>query len=560
MTEAIEEFDRFLGDPRTAEGIISHERSLADDGRSQFPRDAVEALQSWDLQRYYIPSAVGGGLVDLQVPFQLVRHVARRDLTVAVAHGKTFLGAVSAWVAGGESAERMASIVASGSPVSWGLTEQGRGSDIGSSTTAASRTEQLRLTGAKWPIGNATRGRAMSVLARTEDREGPRSLSLLFVDKERVDRRTISYRPKLKTHGIRGADISGIEFSQTPVDRHDRIGEAGAGLELVLKSLQLTRTMCAALSLGAAEQGLTIAYDAIGRTNATGPTAEARRGVWGDALTRMLFAEAVAFAGIRDVHVVPEEMALESAFVKYLVPDAVDELFRRLGGLLGASSQFVEYGPTARFQKASRDNRVVGIFDGNSVVNLNVVINEFPNIARRAEPVGEPSVAGLRYVGEPPEFAPQSLRLITKRGSTLLRSLPTLVDRLDDGSFDPRALVDARSIVSAWGRTLDDVRLASRASRPPAEQFVLAERVALVYGAAACIGVFLANRDEQMTAVWARGLWLRAALSLVARRLGVGGGDHGVGAELFDVVSHCGSPQKSMTVFPGWQGVEFVDG
>ena len=105
-----------------------------------------------------------------------------------------------------------------GDPVSWGLTEQGRGSDIASSTTSAALgADGIVLDGHKWPIGNATRGRAVTVLARTDERPGPRSLSLVLVDKHEVDLATLSYRPRRALHGIRGADISGVDFHGTRV-------------------------------------------------------------------------------------------------------------------------------------------------------------------------------------------------------------------------------------------------------------------------------------------------------------------------------------------------------
>jgi alkylation response protein AidB-like acyl-CoA dehydrogenase len=111
---------------------------------------------------------------DLVATMLQMRHAADRDLTVAVAHGKTFLGGICAWIAGGSNASNMASLIMAGAPVSWGLTEQGRGSDLMRSATSADREgSKFVLSGSKWPINNATRGRAMCVLARTNPEAGP---------------------------------------------------------------------------------------------------------------------------------------------------------------------------------------------------------------------------------------------------------------------------------------------------------------------------------------------------------------------------------------------------
>ena len=168
------DLDRFLGDPGDPASPMSFERALARDRAAEFPLEAAEALNEWGVHHYYVPSAFGGRLDDVLTPLLIMRNVARRDVTAAVGHGKTVLGAICAWAAADGSAEQMARIVLAGDPVSWGLTEQGRGSDIASSTTSAALgADGIVLDGHKWPIGNATRGRAVTVLARTDDRPGP---------------------------------------------------------------------------------------------------------------------------------------------------------------------------------------------------------------------------------------------------------------------------------------------------------------------------------------------------------------------------------------------------
>ena len=80
------EFDRFLGDPRDAASVITIERSIDLDERSEFPHEPVAAVDAWGLQQYYVPEAHGGLLRDVLVPMMMIRRLASRDLTVAVAH------------------------------------------------------------------------------------------------------------------------------------------------------------------------------------------------------------------------------------------------------------------------------------------------------------------------------------------------------------------------------------------------------------------------------------------------------------------------------------------
>src|SRR6185437_7009261 len=61
---------------------------------------------------------------------------------------------------------------------------------------------------------------------------------------------------KIPTHGVRGADISGVRFDRCPVPEGARIGAAGQGLEIMMKSLQLTRVLVPTISLGALDTAI----------------------------------------------------------------------------------------------------------------------------------------------------------------------------------------------------------------------------------------------------------------------------------------------------------------
>ncbi len=360
-------------------------------------------------------------------------------------------------------------------------------------------------------------------------------------------RRASAHRPRRPLHGIRGADISGVEFHGTRVGADALIGAPGHGLELVLKSLQLTRTLCAALSLGAGDQAIALAIgEGIGRTDA------ADRAVVADSVADLLLAEAVAYAGARTVHTAPDEMALVSAFVKFLVPDSVDLLFRELTATIGARAQVASGGSFARFQKASRDNRVVGIFDGNSVVNLNVVINEFGNIGRADEVDLDSVIDGLVTPAPPTTFDMSRLRLITRRGSSLLRALPDLAARIDDGHAHPEVAAAARRLAAEWTVVQAAAVGAERAPQPPASQFVIAERLTLLFGAAACLALYIANRDRELTNLWADDLWLRAVLARLLVRLGLDADAPVPVGELYAAAAQRVAVGAPVTLLPGW--------
>ena len=217
--EPAQALQRAMGDPADDDEVLSYARSAELDASEVFPTAACARLDALGLPRHYVPARHGGALTSYEEVLHLMRVLARRDLTLAIAHGKTFLGAVGVWVAGrpDQQADLAADILA-GARVCWGLTERAHGSDLLAGEVSAQRTPTgYRVDGEKWLINNATRGDLVCLLARTEPTGGPRGFSLLLVDKRQLAPDRYRCLPKVRTHGIRAADISGISFHDAEV-------------------------------------------------------------------------------------------------------------------------------------------------------------------------------------------------------------------------------------------------------------------------------------------------------------------------------------------------------
>ncbi|GAA2943461.1 acyl-CoA dehydrogenase [Streptomyces enissocaesilis] len=534
-------FDQDLGDPHRPDLPFFAGRLRELDALEAFPEDAVRLLDARELPAHYVPARHGGALRSYEDLLQLVRVVARRDLTVAIAHTKTYLGAVSTWVGGtAAQARALGERVAAGAVVSWGLTEREHGSDLLSGGLTATATgDGYRLDGEKWLINNATRSHLVCVLARTAPEGGTRGYSLLLVDKAELAPGTYTCLPAARTHGIRGADISGIAFSDARVPAGALIGEEGQGIEIVLRSLQITRTICAALSLGAADRALRIAtefgleHELYGKRLIDLP--QAHRTLT-EAYADLLAMEAVTLVAGRGAHALTEEMSVTSSAVKYLVPSTVDELVSSMGQFLGARSFLSEEYAHGAFAKLERDHRIVGIFDGNSLVNLNALINQFGVLARgyRAERTDPEGLAVAATLSTPvPDFDPTRLDLTSRTGNSVTAALPQSVAELRGlaagGEVPETLLALAEDVLEITDET--HRQMASHRPTPrdvPAPAFSLAHRYTLCTAAAACLQVWLRNRDRvardtaAVAGLWQDGLWLEACLSRLLERLAPG--------------------------------------
>lgn len=533
-----EDFDRSLGDPHDDVQPFSFARCLALDEKEEFPQEICRLLDGLGLPAQYVPARHGGVLRDYPDLVQYVRLLARRDLTTAIAHGKTYLGAVSAWIAADSAqAAALGAEIRGGTVVCWGLSERDHGSDLLAGDVVAEPTATgFAVSGEKWPINNATRADIVCVLARTSSAGGPRGFSLLLVDKRRTGD-AVRDLPKARTHGVRGADISGVGFTRAQVPTDAVLGAPGAGLEIVLKSLQLTRTLCAALSLGPADHALRITlgfaseHRMYGRVLRDLPEVARRLTT---AYADLLTAEVMGLLAARGIHGLPGELSVTSALVKYFVPTSVDRLLGDLGQVMGARAYLTARALGGEFQKVVRDHRIVGIFDGNTLVNLNAVINQFPVLVRayRAGRYDEAGLSATTVVdGDLPEFEPASLRLVAREGVSVVQALPAAVEELAElvvaGVAPISLLAVARTLLAATAAAHDEMAAHRPSARDiPASAFRTAERYARCFAGASCLLAWLRNRAAALSdaPLWTDAAWVHACLARQVELLG-GTGD-----------------------------------
>ena len=186
--------EEFLGDPLVAGSPYSYREIVAREELPGVPDGTRELIETWHYNEYLVPEELGGRLRCLDEVFLLCRALSRHDVNLAALFGST-------------------------------------------ETVLEHKGGGLRLTGTKWPAGNAIRGRFVTTFARS----GPSTFSLVLVDKTRLPAQSWSTRPFIPMVGLKRHDVSGIEFRDAPLTGDVFIGREGAGLAQVLKGLQVTR-------------------------------------------------------------------------------------------------------------------------------------------------------------------------------------------------------------------------------------------------------------------------------------------------------------------------------
>jgi alkylation response protein AidB-like acyl-CoA dehydrogenase len=493
ISEAPKRVDQAIASLELDSSAFSRSSLAQLDRTDSFPEDACRVLNELGVYRYYVPSQYGGKLDNHPCAHELMRTIAARDLTVAIAHGKTYLGAVCVWVDGqSEQQSFLAKHILDGGLIAWGLTEREHGSDLTANEVSATRNGTgWRVEGEKWLINNATRAELICLLARTDPRGGPHGHSLFLIDKRTLPPKSWRCLSKVRTYGIRGADISGIALSGALVPLGALVGDVGKGLYTVVRSLQLTRTACTALSLGAADHAFTLVHEFLDAQRAMGvdlrTVAHVRRRL-GRAAASFLVAEATAILAGRCIHALPGEMSVVSAVAKSFVSTATNRLFADLSRLFGPYGILRGTFADGAFIKLAHDNRIVGIFDGSTPVCRAMLV---PHLAKLANGYGAAwDRAGLTAVAaadtQLSPFDPARLEL-TSAQSSVVASFPAVIADMEH-LFSTDLCRLAKTLETATAM----LHLEMQGSRYPAHDipayaFVMMERYELCFAAVACL-------------------------------------------------------------------------
>ncbi|WP_367274431.1 acyl-CoA dehydrogenase [uncultured Legionella sp.] len=376
LVNLIESFEQYLGNPDTSDSPANFKQILLHDEQDILDWEHLKYIQDWGFMSYLIPQYLGGSLRSFDEIYLLNKAIAKRDITVSIALGLALFSALPFWIAG--TAAQKASLakrILNGEIGALALTEEEHGSDLTANEVIAKPVEDgWELSGQKWCINFGTEGDSVSVLCRTHEKGGLLGFGLFFIDKSLVTK-GFNPIPRLLTHGVRGLDISGFILDKVHVPKEALIGSVQRGLEITYKTFQISRTLCAALSVGGADSALRLTLSFSLERQLYGKPAYEIPAVTqrlGELFTQLLIADCTALVVLRAGTIFPEKMSFWSAIIKFLIPELCDDLVTQCGIVMGARG-FLRNTPWAIFQKIKRDMQVVGLFDGSTQVNLSLI-------------------------------------------------------------------------------------------------------------------------------------------------------------------------------------------
>ncbi|MBO8193156.1 acyl-CoA dehydrogenase [Streptomyces oryzae] len=542
----IADLERRFGDPYDPDNPLGITALLDADERGELLAEAEDVLAGFQLNAEFVPREWGGRLERVDTMGRVLRAVFRRDASLGLGYGATsFLAAIAVWAAGtGEQRRRVAELLLGGGRLAIAYHELAHGNDFVRNEFRATPTADggFLLDGVKQVINNVVRAEALVLFSRTDDAAGSRSHSVLLVEKDRLPEGRLRYLPRYATVGVRGCQNAGIEFTGCPVPGDALVGELGDGVELALRSFQITRSVVPSMILGGGDTALRTAVSfALNRQLYQRSVLEiphARATLVG-AFTDLLICDCLALAATRAVHLLPAETSVYAAAVKYLLPKLLTETTYDLSVVLGANF-YVRGGEYGAFQKHVRDLPMISLGHAGTAACQATIIPQLPRLARTAWFTGPPAPDGLfRIRGPLPPLDPARLELVATADG-LACSLAGAADELAD-AYGERTGGYGEALAALAGELEAELRGLQEecAAMPAKDRTVLAsprayagaDRYALLLAAAACLGVWRNQRPARgpdgeqdphaaSTDFLASPVWLTVALTRIAKRLG----------------------------------------
>lgn len=140
--------------------------------------------------------------------------------------------------------------------VAMGLTEPGFGTGADVGTTADKRGEGWVLNGRKWLITNSDFATHFVIFAKTSPGRSESDVSAFLIER---GTKGFSSRPLPETMGCKGGEHGVLELEDVQVPASSILGNVGEGLAQMEETIEISRVMVAASSLGTAERSLELA-------------------------------------------------------------------------------------------------------------------------------------------------------------------------------------------------------------------------------------------------------------------------------------------------------------
>ncbi len=516
-----------LGKPWDCTNPLGFAACLHADETGHSSREAEARLDDLGVGAMLTPRALGGSLGALDALMLNMRALFRRDPCIGLGYaGSSFIASVNVWLAGSPAQRaHVAEQLANNGKIACAYHELEHGNDFSSAAFRATvRNDTLVLNGHKQVVSNIERAQTYVLFARTDRGKGARDHSVLLIDRTALEPRAVDFLPRVRTSGMRSVVLAGFELRDATVPRDTVIGELGQGIEIALRSFQITRMALPGMFLGAVDTALRLAIRFARERKLYGASIlqiPRVRATIADAFANVLLADCLVTVGARSLHELPRMGSLYAATVKSIVPQILLSTMRSIGTLLGASG-YLRAGGYGLFQKLARDIRPISFGHASRANCLATILPQLPRLARKA---WQPNVARAPravFAWDTPlrDFDPTALSLSTGGHDPIVGSFEAAASELQAASGGLAAFI--HPLRAGFAAIRDDAAALSPHDcrvGAPSSAYDLAHRYAVLFAASSAMHTG-ASSNMRTRGFTAQPHWLAAALANLTTMLG----------------------------------------
>ena len=346
------------------------------DRSAEFPWDNVKAINALGLNAMFIPEHYGGAPLSYAAYLACVREISKACASTGIIWATNF-HAIKPLIDFGteEQKRRLLPRMAEGSLASLVITEPSAGSDAtGMKTKFTSQGDDVIIDGGKTFITNGDVADLLLVFGKWSAIDDSKaSISAVIVAKNTPGLSVVRKEDKM---GHRASSTAALAFDGCKVPRENLLGAPGAGLNILLASLNKSRPSVAAHALGIARAAFEDAVGYINERKQSGRKVLEFQGIQfliADLATELAQCEAWLWhvAGLVDRG--EADFGVEASMLKMRASDLAMRIATEAVQLYGGYGYCKDY----RVERLMRDAKITQIWEGTNQIHRQFIGKSF---------------------------------------------------------------------------------------------------------------------------------------------------------------------------------------
>ena len=348
-------------------------RALDIDKSGVMDEELLHILKQAGMTQLAVPKEYGGAGLDLLTGAMISEELAKGCAGVATVCAANSLASFPILFAGtDEQKKEYFDCLNHGGISCFALTEPGAGSDAGAVSCKATKVDGgYVLNGTKCFITNAPIADKITLFANTRESGGIRGLTVFTVDRNTPG---VSIGKEEDKMGIRASATSEIIFDDCFVPASARIGREGMGFRIAMQTLETSRPVVGAISVGIAQAALENAIHYAHQRKQFGQkiaSFEMVQEMIANMVTKTEAARALVYKACWMQMHGDKQASMFSAMSKCFASDTAMEVTTTAVQVMGGNG----YSRENPNEKYMRDAKIMQIYEGTNQVQRLVIAN-----------------------------------------------------------------------------------------------------------------------------------------------------------------------------------------